>query len=181
MSFYGFISIKIQFHIDLRDINNLSSSLRNSQKLSSLQIKPHLMSYKSCLVQQPACDRRRQTQVQSGTLCLRVCVWVTVGSRSERVIDSCHLFHELAELPAAWVAVTHVLRRCDHGTDTLPICVLCRAVDLPAFLWAGVKSLQRHRRNKNGFFSAGITKCTKLRQDVLFSSNSNLKTKKNKL
>lgn len=79
---------------------------------------------------------------------LCVCVWVTVGSWSERAIDSCHLFHELAELPVAWVAVTHVLGGCDHGTDTLPICVLCRAVDLPAFLWAGVKSLQRHRGKK---------------------------------
>lgn len=77
--------------------------------------------------------------------------WVTVVSQSERVIDSCHLLHELAELPAAWVAVTHVLGRRDHGADALPICVLCRAVDLPALLWAGVQRLQNQRKSQRYF------------------------------
>lgn len=83
--------------------------------------------------------------------CVRA-AWVTVVSQSERVIDSCHLLHELAELPAAWVAVTHVLGRCDHGADALPICVLCRAVDLPALLWAGVQSL-RNQKESQIFFN----------------------------
>lgn len=97
-------------------------------------------------LQQPVCDRRRQTRARCRVaVCVCVSAWVTVVSQSECVIDSCHLLHELAELPAAWVAVTHVLGRCDHGTDTLPICVLCRAVDLPALLWARVQSLQKHR------------------------------------
>ncbi|TNN41278.1 hypothetical protein EYF80_048557 [Liparis tanakae] len=56
-------------------------------------------------------------------------------------MGSCHLLHELAELPAARVAVTHVLGRSDHGADALPICVLRRAVDLPALLGARVQSL----------------------------------------
>lgn len=80
--------------------------------------------------------------------CLRVrAAWETVVSRSERDIDSCHLLHELAELPAAWVAVTHVLGRCDHGADALPVCVLCRAVDLPALLRAGVQSLHNQKES----------------------------------
>lgn len=73
--------------------------------------------------------------------------WVTIVSQSERVIDSCYLLHELAELPAAWVAVTHVLGRCDHGADALPVCILCRAVDLPALLWAGVQSLRNQKES----------------------------------
>lgn len=73
--------------------------------------------------------------------------WETAASDSERVIDSCHLLHELAELPAAWVAVTHVLGRRDHGADALPICVLCRAVDLPALLWAGIQSLRNQKES----------------------------------
>lgn len=76
--------------------------------------------------------------------CVRA-AWVTVVSESERVFDSCHLFHELAELPAAWVPVTHVLGRCDHGADALPVCVLCRAVDLPALLGTGVESLREQK------------------------------------
>lgn len=112
------------------------------------------MCSEKCSPQQPACDSLDETQPlleaaahvtwRFGTRP----AWVTVVPRSERVIDSCHLLHELAELPAAWVAVTHVLGRCDHGADALPICVLRRAVDLPALLWAGVQSLQNQRESQ---------------------------------
>lgn len=112
------------------------------------------MCSEKCSPQQPACDSLDETQAlleaaarvtwRFGTRA----AWVTVVPQSERVIDSCHLLHELAELPAAWVAVTHVLGRCDHSADALPICVLRRAVDLPALLWAGVQSLQNQRESQ---------------------------------
>lgn len=85
------------------------------------------------------------------SLCFCVCMpaRITVVSQSECVIDSCHLLHELAKLPAAWVAVTHVLGRCNHGADALPIWALCRAVDLPALLRPWVQSLQKQKKNNN--------------------------------
>ena len=87
-------------------------------------------------------DGTRHDRAQCSVVNVCVSVWAT---QCECVIDSCHLLHELAKLSAAWVAVTHVLGWCDHGTDTFSICVLCRAVDLPALLWAWVQSLQKHR------------------------------------
>lgn len=82
------------------------------------------------------------------SLCFCMCMpaRITVVSQSECVIDSCHLLHELAKLPAAWVAVTHVLGRCDHGADALPIWALRRAVDLPALLRPWVQSLQKQKK-----------------------------------
>lgn len=70
-------------------------------------------------------DGTRRERRQCVAVCVCMSAWVTVVSQSGCAIDSCHLLHELAKLPAAWVAVTHVLGRCDHGADTLPICVLC--------------------------------------------------------
>lgn len=122
------------------------------------------MCSEKCSPQQPACDSLDETQApleaaarvtwRFGTRA----AWVTVVPQSERVIDSCHLLHELAELPAAWVAVTHVLGRCDHGADALPICVLRRAVDLPALLWAGVQSLQNQRESQIVSFKEQVQK-----------------------
>lgn len=118
--------------------------------------KRHLKGLSVRLFTSPACLWWSCSSGHSGSLrCVvfvRACVraaWETVVSRSERDIDSCHLLHELAELPAAWVAVTHVLGRCDHGADALPVCVLCRAVDLPALLRAGVQSL--HNQTESDF------------------------------
>lgn len=61
-----------------------------------------------------------------------------------------HLLHELAELPAAWVAVTHVLSWRHHRADTLSICALSRAVDLPTFFGTRVQRLRnRPKRYAN--------------------------------
>lgn len=124
---------------------------------------PHILVQRENSLQQPAPDRLGETQaLVEVAVCVtwRFCTraaWVTVVSQSERVNDSCYLLHELAELPAAWVAVTHVLGRCDHGADALPICVLCRAVDLPALLWAGVQSLQNQTESQI-FFQEQVQK-----------------------
>lgn len=85
------------------------------------------------------------SMVLCGSLCFCACACVGNSRVSKCIIDSCHLLHELAELPAAWVAVTHVLGWCDHGADALPICVLRWAVDLPALLRARVQSLQKQK------------------------------------
>lgn len=67
---------------------------------------------------------------------------------SRCVKDGCHLLHKLAELSAAWVSITHVLCWSHNGAETFPICVLCRAVDLPALLRARVQCLDGGMRKE---------------------------------